>query len=46
MEMAATVEAREKKERQSASKLHIFMEIQVAMKEQIRLVEEDTASVE
>ena len=44
--MAATLKAHKKKERQSASKVHIFMEIKVAMEEQIRLVEEDNVSVE
>ena len=46
MEMAGTVKAREKKEGQSASKVHIFMEVKVAMEKQIRLVEEDNALVE
>ena len=40
------MKARERQERQSASKVHIFMEIKVAIEEQIRMVEEDNALVE
>eukprot|EP00571_Detonula_confervacea_P005051 CAMPEP_0172322868 /NCGR_PEP_ID=MMETSP1058-20130122/47141_1 /TAXON_ID=83371 /ORGANISM="Detonula confervacea, Strain CCMP 353" /LENGTH=440 /DNA_ID=CAMNT_0013038727 /DNA_START=6 /DNA_END=1328 /DNA_ORIENTATION=+ len=44
-ELAAMLEAHAKKEKRSASKVHILMEMKYAMEEQIRLLEGDDASV-